>query len=717
MEPAQEQPQQLTKSCEQGDNAGEASQRDSRCLDMVLERLQTELDGLRVHAGYCTLPAKSNSGPLGSGSTGGGGGGGGRSSGGWADDSDLMENIAELDQLLLQPAPPASSASSSSVAVASKTAASDEESAMATALLESMSPFDGEPRHSDSDQQEEQQEENGSAGGLKRGTKFRWSSFARSHRPNVNQRELQISGMSVTQLRVLRNAACEEINKIVRQHCPPNKPLFTWSNQKPAKRSKSSASPNASPSIVPLGQSLPASPSSAPTAAKTAVFGMPLFTVQMRYGQPLPSAVIHLMRQLRQSGVSAHGIFRRAGGKARVSALRAEIDADPDKSDFSRCQPYDLADLVKAYLRELPECLITHKLSPTLLAIFSHVETDSVLLAAVQAAALLLPDENRQVLQALLYFLNDFADCSDTTQMTPSNLAVCLAPSLFYFPHQVAAATPSRFRRPGGGAPDPRDLEDHKAAAACLAFMIDCCHRMFTVPDELYRRLAESRSEELQVPILDAVAPLDSIGRRHCFAFVENHAQLVARETCQNEKWVPFSHRSGIETFFKVVDDGHPLRLWKALVLIEADSTDVLNRIVTESESWDPDVLKSETLESLDEASDVVRRTLASPPAQPSRETCLLRAWRSASAHSHSLYSTSVRLPTSPLTLSALVLVEDWLVQSAGPGATRVTLLSRVDLRGHSIEWYGSTWGHAVARRLVHLKKSFQRKARPTGAL
>lgn len=51
---------------------------------------------------------------------------------------------------------------------------------------------------------------------------------------------------------------------------------------------------------------------------------------------------------------------------------------------------------------------------------------------AVQAAAVLLPDENREALKILLFFLRDVVTFVEENQMTPTNLAVCLAPSLFH---------------------------------------------------------------------------------------------------------------------------------------------------------------------------------------------------------------------------------------------------------------------------------------------
>lgn len=53
-------------------------------------------------------------------------------------------------------------------------------------------------------------------------------------------------------------------------------------------------------------------------------------------------------------------------------------------------------------------------------------------LQAVRAAVLLLPDENREALRTLLCLLSDVTASVSENQMTPTNLAVCLAPSLFH---------------------------------------------------------------------------------------------------------------------------------------------------------------------------------------------------------------------------------------------------------------------------------------------
>ena len=119
---------------------------------------------------------------------------------------------------------------------------------------------------------------------------------------------------------------------------------------------------------------------------------------------------------------------------------------------------------------------------------------------------LLLPDEHREALQTFLGFLTDVAALASVNQMTPSNLAVCLAPSLFHLPATSSSnrAGPvgvnisgnnnnasisssggvnnsSPRRRKTVGVPDQRELSQNKAAHECLLQMINDYRNLFTV--------------------------------------------------------------------------------------------------------------------------------------------------------------------------------------------------------------------------------------------
>jgi hypothetical protein len=97
---------------------------------------------------------------------------------------------------------------------------------------------------------------------------------------------------------------------------------------------------------------------------------------------------------------------------------------------------------------------------------------------AVQCVLLLLPDEHREALQTLLEFLCQVSARSACNQMTASNLAVCLAPSIFHLHHVSSSTSSSRSssasprRRKTVGVPDQRELGENRAAHDCLLYLI-----------------------------------------------------------------------------------------------------------------------------------------------------------------------------------------------------------------------------------------------------
>lgn len=108
---------------------------------------------------------------------------------------------------------------------------------------------------------------------------------------------------------------------------------------------------------------------------------------------------------------------------------------------------------------------------------------------AVQCVLLLLPDEHREALETLLDFLNHVANNSPYNQMTASNLAVCLAPSLFHFNHgnttnvtnRSSSVSPRRRKTVATGIPDQRELSENKAAHDCLLYLVKMHRELFMV--------------------------------------------------------------------------------------------------------------------------------------------------------------------------------------------------------------------------------------------
>ena len=62
------------------------------------------------------------------------------------------------------------------------------------------------------------------------------------------------------------------------------------------------------------------------------------------------------------------GLFRKPGVRSRIQKLR-ELHESNELVDYSQFGACDIADLVKTYFRELPEVLVTNKLSEIFITI------------------------------------------------------------------------------------------------------------------------------------------------------------------------------------------------------------------------------------------------------------------------------------------------------------------------------------------------------------
>lgn len=129
---------------------------------------------------------------------------------------------------------------------------------------------------------------------------------------------------------------------------------------------------------------------------------------------------------------------------------------------------------------------------------------------AVSYVILLTPNENCEVLQNVLDFFQAVADHSDENQMTASNLALCFAPSLFYYTQSVTLSSSVRNnsvsprRRKGNGVPDISDLNENKAAHECLLYMINYQNILFTISKDMLQQCKFSDLDESKpLSILD----------------------------------------------------------------------------------------------------------------------------------------------------------------------------------------------------------------------
>lgn len=106
------------------------------------------------------------------------------------------------------------------------------------------------------------------------------------------------------------------------------------------------------------------------------MFGVPFIISLHRTGNALPKGIQIAFNWLKFNGMDQIGLFRKSGVKSRILKLKSLIEINNDESlitFFDDQQAYDVADVVKLYFRELPESLLTSKLSETFVAIFERM--------------------------------------------------------------------------------------------------------------------------------------------------------------------------------------------------------------------------------------------------------------------------------------------------------------------------------------------------------
>ncbi|KAL1518052.1 hypothetical protein ABEB36_001735 [Hypothenemus hampei] len=160
------------------------------------------------------------------------------------------------------------------------------------------------------------------------------------------------------------------------------------------------------------------------------VFGVPLKEHLRVTGKRLAYPLEICITTLLDIGMHEEGLFRIAGSVSKVRRLKAAIDSGcftcliPEYRDF-----HVLASMLKCYLRELPEPLLTFHLYHDWVNAMNIPENQRV--EVVKHLLEKLPREN---FENLAYIIQFFARLTDHLEikMTSSNLAIVIAPNLLW---------------------------------------------------------------------------------------------------------------------------------------------------------------------------------------------------------------------------------------------------------------------------------------------
>ncbi|XP_040037552.1 rho GTPase-activating protein 1 [Gasterosteus aculeatus] len=162
------------------------------------------------------------------------------------------------------------------------------------------------------------------------------------------------------------------------------------------------------------------------------VFGVPLLMLRQRSpdGDAIPVVMRDTISFLSEQGLEIEGIFRRSANVTLVKQVQLRYNSG-EAVDFREMEDIHLAAVIlKTFLRELPEPLLTYQLYNDIIN-FSAVSSDnqeSLMKTLVES----LPEENYEALRFLITFLAQVSANSEVNKMTNSNLAVVFGPNLLW---------------------------------------------------------------------------------------------------------------------------------------------------------------------------------------------------------------------------------------------------------------------------------------------
>lgn len=233
------------------------------------------------------------------------------------------------------------------------------------------------------------------------------------------------------------------------------------------------------------------------------VFGVPLQTLLDRdrkksVDQNVPAFFQQLVQHLEKKGLKEEGLLRISGAMLRIKELLQLInDQWPNgKFSFEEVQLHDAAGLMKHFLRDLPEPLLTLEKVDAFLKILD-IADEKKRTYALNLLILALPEVNRNTLQVLLSFLRKVV-METENRMTIYSVSMIIAPNLFVYGT--------------GGAQrnKPFDMEKELQMAAktseIVTMLIDSQDDLWIVPTALMSQIRQknedSRKSKMKIPVL-----------------------------------------------------------------------------------------------------------------------------------------------------------------------------------------------------------------------
>ncbi|KAL1023063.1 hypothetical protein UPYG_G00036000 [Umbra pygmaea] len=184
------------------------------------------------------------------------------------------------------------------------------------------------------------------------------------------------------------------------------------------------------------------------------LFGRDFSLVSSSSSDGIPFIITKCISEIERRALKMKGIYRVNGVKTRVEKLCQAFENGKELVELSQCSPHDISNVLKLYLRQLPEPIMPFRLYNSLMGLAKEslqvdgedlgtgkgpelvdlgAETDPAVLVVVDRLSELLkelPKANIATLRYIVRHLRRIAELEQDNKMSPSNLGIVFGPSL-----------------------------------------------------------------------------------------------------------------------------------------------------------------------------------------------------------------------------------------------------------------------------------------------
>ncbi|NWW44363.1 MYO9B protein, partial [Pedionomus torquatus] len=147
----------------------------------------------------------------------------------------------------------------------------------------------------------------------------------------------------------------------------------------------------------------------------------------------VPIVMEKLLEYVEMHGLYTEGIYRKSGSANRMKELKQLLQADPNSVKLENYPIHTITGILKQWLRELPDPLMTSAQYNDFLRAVELPEKQEQL-CAIYSALEQLPQANHNTLERLIFHLVKVALIEDVNRMSPNALAIVFAPCLLRCP-------------------------------------------------------------------------------------------------------------------------------------------------------------------------------------------------------------------------------------------------------------------------------------------